>query len=89
MRFPESGGRDSLLCTGRRLSQYLTDEQDHIDRRLSQYDDGEQGFQHSYSDQFSAHEGVAESEDPEGADVVGKASRVRASSYSRQREARD
>ena len=35
------------------------------------------GFQHSTSDQFSAHEGVAESEYPEGADVVGKASRVR------------
>ena len=47
------------------------------------------GFQHSYSDQFSAHEGVAESEDPEGADVVGKASRVRESFYSRQRKARD
>ena len=28
----------------KRLSQYLTDEQDHVDRRLSQYDDGEQGF---------------------------------------------
>ena len=46
-------------------------------------------FQHSTSDQFSVHEGVAESEYPKGADVVGKASRVRESFYSRQREARD